>query len=53
MASTDTIEKVNVKCPDCKNDYMLKDGEKMDIINRRVKPVIKCPVCRRWMFHDA
>jgi Zn finger protein HypA/HybF involved in hydrogenase expression len=47
----DTV-KVMIECPDCSNDYMIKAGEKMDIINRRMKKVLKCPQCRRWMFHD-
>ena len=43
---------VSIQCPDCSNDYMVLAGEKMDIINRKIKTVIKCPQCRRWMFYD-
>ena len=45
--------KVEIKCPDCSNDYMILEGEKWDILNRRMAKYIRCPQCRRWMYHDA
>ena len=53
MAETEEVVKVNIECPDCSNDYMLLEGEKMDIVNRKVRTVVRCPQCRRWMFHDS
>ena len=26
---------MDIECPDCSNDYMILDGEKMDIVNRK------------------
>ena len=45
--------KVEIKCPDCSNDYMILEGEKWDILNRRMAKCIRCPQCRRWMYYDA
>jgi len=45
--------RVEIECPDCSNEYMVKGNDKMDIINRTIKSVLKCPQCRRWMFADA
>ena len=40
MAETEEVVKVDIECPDCSNDYMLLEGEKMDIVNRKVRTVV-------------
>lgn len=45
---TDEKEK-DIWCGSC-GIRMDRSGERMNIITKEMKPVAKCPMCRKWEF---
>lgn len=44
-----TEKEKDIWCNDC-GVRMARSGERIDIITKAKKPIVNCPMCRKWEF---